>query len=58
MSYFDLSKYAQKTKVASCRNMMKYGHMNEYGIGTDCKAFPLLSDTLLKVVSVCRKNGF
>ena len=36
-SYFDISKYAQITKVSLSRNMMRYGHMDEYGIGTDCK---------------------
>ena len=36
-SYFDISKYAQITKVALSRNMMRYGHMDECGIGTDCK---------------------
>ena len=35
-SYFDISKYAQITKVALSRNMMRYGHMDECGIGTDC----------------------
>ena len=37
-SYFDISKYAQITKVALSRNMMRYGHMDECGIGTDCTA--------------------
>ena len=35
-SYFDISKYAQINQVALSRNMMRYGHMDECGIGTDC----------------------
>ena len=35
-SYFDISKYAQITKVSLSRNMMRYGHMDENRIGTDC----------------------
>lgn len=36
-SYFDVSKYAQINQVALSRNMMRYGHMDEWGVGTDCK---------------------
>ena len=35
-SYFDIPKYAQIEKVLVFRNMLKYEHMDEYGIGTDC----------------------
>ena len=35
-SYFDILKYAQTTKVALSRNMMRYEHMDKRGIGTDC----------------------
>ena len=37
-SYFDISKYAQINQVALSRNMMRYGHMDECGIGTDCRS--------------------
>ena len=36
-SYFDISKYARMEKVLVCRNMLRYDHMDECGIGTDCK---------------------
>ena len=35
-SYFDIPKYAQMEKVLVFRNMLRYEHMDEYGIGTDC----------------------
>ena len=35
-SYFDISKYAQMEKVLVFRNMLRYEHMDEYEIGTDC----------------------
>ena len=35
-SYFDISKYAQMEKVLVGRNMLRYDHMDECGIGTDC----------------------
>ena len=34
--YFDISKYAQMEKVLVGRNMLRYDHMDECGIGTDC----------------------
>ena len=37
-SYFDIPKYAQMEKVLVFRNMLRYEHMDEYGIGTDCIA--------------------
>ena len=35
-SYFDIPKYAQMEKVLVFRNMLRYEHMDKYGIGTDC----------------------
>ena len=35
-SYYDIPKYAQMEKVLVFRNMLRYEHMDEYGIGTDC----------------------
>ena len=37
-SYFDIPKYAEMEKVLVFRNMLRYEHMDEYGIGTDCIA--------------------
>jgi len=36
-SDFDIPKYAQIEKVFVFRNMLRYEHMDKYGIGTDCK---------------------
>ena len=35
-SYFDILKYALMEKVLVGRNMLRYDHMDECGIGTDC----------------------
>ena len=41
-SYFDIPKYAQMEKVLVFRNMLRYEHMDKYGIGTDCKGLILI----------------
>ena len=35
-SYFDITKYAEMEKDLVSRNMLRYDHMDECGIGTDC----------------------
>ena len=37
-SYFDIPKYAQLEKVLVFQNLLRYEHMDEYGIGTDCES--------------------
>ena len=44
-SYFDIPKYAQMEKVLVFRNMLRYEHMDKYGIGTDCRFTPSRSIT-------------
>ena len=39
-SYFDIPKHAQMEKVLVFQNMLRYEHMDEYRIGTDCQAPP------------------
>ena len=34
--YFDIPKYAQMEKVLVFQNTLRYEHMDEYGIRTDC----------------------
>ena len=46
-SYFDIPKYAQIEKVLVFRNMLRYEHMDEYGIGTDCVLSGLVIDPTL-----------
>ena len=42
-SHFDMPKYAEINKVASSPNIMRYGHMDESGIGTDCCTLSLVA---------------
>ena len=54
MSFFHTSKYAQMEKVLISRNMLRYNHMDECEIGTDCLGL------LRKSIDVClskKKNS-
>ena len=42
-SYFDISKYAQMEKVLVSQNMLRYEHMDEYGIETDWYVRPSIN---------------